>query len=321
MGSGRHPMVDKRAFLFPGQGSQSVGMSKAAYEKSSQVKQLFSKADEILGFSISSIMFEGPEEKLRDTAVTQPALFLASAAGLELLKERDVQAVFGAGHSLGEYSALYAAGVLSFEDALYLVRQRGLLMSEAGTQNPGSMAAVIGLDAAKIEEVCRNASESAAVCAPANFNSDSQIVISGSAPAVKKAMDLATAAGAAKVIQLNVSGAFHSPLMAAAAQKMKSILDTRAFKDAAYPILTNVDAQPTTSASQFKEKLVMQIDHPVRWHESMKKLLELGADSFIEVGSGRVLSTMIKKLDRKKIVLCTDEFESIESLPAGGRGA
>lgn len=314
-------MVDKRAFLFPGQGSQSVGMSKAAYEKSSQVKQLFSKADEILGFSISSIMFEGPEEKLRDTAVTQPALFLASAAGLELLKERDVQAVFGAGHSLGEYSALYAAGVLSFEDALYLVRQRGLLMSEAGTQNPGSMAAVIGLDAAKIEEVCRNASESAAVCAPANFNSDSQIVISGSAPAVKKAMDLATAAGAAKVIQLNVSGAFHSPLMAAAAQKMKSILDTRAFKDAAYPILTNVDAQPTTSASQFKEKLVMQIDHPVRWHESMKKLLELGADSFIEVGSGRVLSTMIKKLDRKKIVLCTDEFESIESLPAGGRGA
>ncbi len=287
-------------------------MAKAAFDKSASVRQLFEQADKIMGFSITSIMFEGPEDKLKDTAITQPALFLASAAGLELLKEKGIQASFGAGHSLGEYSALYAAGVVSFEDALFLVRQRGLLMSEAGIQAPGTMAAIIGLDAAKIEEVCRNASSEGHVCAPANFNSESQIVISGTIAAVQKAMELATAAGAAKVVQLNVSGAFHSPLMGPAAQKMKEILATKTFFNATYPVLTNVDAQSTTNADEFKQKLVKQIDHPVRWHESMKKVLELGAESFIEVGSGRVLSTMIKKLDRKKTVLCTDDFESIE---------
>lgn len=287
-------------------------MGKYAQEKSQTARTLFEKADRTLGFSISSLMFGGPEEKLRDTSITQPALFLASAAALELLKEKGVKASFAAGHSLGEYSALYAAGVLSFEETLHLVRERGLAMNEAGKANPGAMAAIIGLDAAKIEDACRSATSGDWVCVPANYNSDSQIVISGSAQAVSKAMELCQAAGAAKVVQLNVSGAFHSPLMTQAAVKMKGFFDKTNFKTAAFPVIANVDAAPTSDASAFKEKLFKQIDHPVRWHQSLQKLLELGVDSFIEVGSGRVLGTMAKKLDRKKTVLFTDEFETIE---------
>lgn len=305
-------MVGKICFLFPGQGSQSIGMGKMAFEKSAGAHKLFENADQILGFSLSDVMFNGPEEKLKDTSITQPALFLASAAALELLNERGIKATHAAGHSLGEYSALYAAGVIGFEDALYLVRERGLAMTSAALANPGTMAAIIGLEASKVDEVCRTASSDGLVCSPANFNSESQIVISGSTAAVLKAMDLATAEGAAKVVQLNVSGAFHSALMTSAAIKMKGLLEKTKFHDATFPVITNVDVKPTTSANEFKEKLFLQIDHPVRWHESMKKMLELEAESFIEVGSGRVLSTIIKKLDRKKIVLCTDEFESIE---------
>ncbi|MCG3203414.1 MAG: Malonyl CoA-acyl carrier protein transacylase [Elusimicrobia bacterium] len=305
-------MVGKIAFLFPGQGSQCIGMGKLAIEKSPASRQLFEKADHILGFSLSNIMLNGPDDQLRDTAITQPALFVSSAAALELLKEKGIQGAYAAGHSLGEYSALYSSGVFTFEMGVRLVRERGLAMNEGGKANPGTMAAIIGLDSGKIEEVCREAAGDDLICSPANYNSDSQVVISGSLLAVKKAMELATLAGAAKVVQLNVSGAFHSALMGSAAHKMKSVLQQTTFVDSGIPVITNVDAQPTQSASEFKEKLFKQIDHPVRWNESMKKLLELGAESFIEVGSGRVLSTLIKKLDRKKQVYCTDEFETIE---------
>lgn len=304
-------MVANIVFLFPGQGSQAIGMGKYAHDNSPHARRLFEIADEKLGYSLSKLMFEGPEDRLRETVVTQPALFLASAAALELLKEHGIKASFAAGHSLGEYSALYAAGVLSFPDALFLVQERGKLMQEAGTQSSGTMAAVIGLDAAKLEAVCKEASSSDGVCVPANFNSESQIVISGSVKAVEKAMQLAQTAGAAKVVQLNVSGAFHSPLMTTAAQKMKTILDKTTFSNANFPVITNVDAQPTKESADFQQKLFQQIDHAVRWHETLKKAIELSAEAFVEVGSGRVLSTMAKKLDRKKIAVATDDFEAV----------
>lgn len=305
-------MVNKVAFLFPGQGSQAVGMAKNAYTSSAAVKSLFEQADNILGYSITRVMFEGPEEKLKETSVTQPALFLASAAGLELLKERKVSASWAAGHSLGEYSALYAAGVISFQDTLKLVQARGQAMSEAGQTTPGTMAAVIGLDENKIKEICQAASEAAGICVPANFNTESQIVISGTKEGVAKAMELATAAGAAKVVPLSVSGAFHSPLMSSAVKKMMPIIESTSFSKATIPVLTNVDAKPTESPFQFKSKLIQQIDDSVRWHDTLKALIALGAETFIEVGSGKVLSMMIRKLDRKKAVFCTDEIDQLD---------
>ena len=307
----------KIAYLFPGQGSQAVGMGKLSAEASPEARRLAERADQILGFGLSKVMFDGPEDQLKETSVTQPALFVASAMALETLKKRGLAPSWTAGHSLGEYSALYAAGAIDFETGLRLVKERGRLMSEAGKEKPGAMAAVIGLDVAKLEAACREAS-TVGVCAPANYNSESQIVISGESAAVAKAMELATAAGASKVVPLNVSGAFHSPLMSAAAGRMNVFIEAAPFHNAAIPVITNVDATPTTAAPEFKKKLFQQIDHPVRWHESMKKLIELGAEAFIEVGSGRVLSTMAKKLDRKKIAAATDDAESIDKAFSGG---
>lgn len=312
MGSGGDSMVAKIAFLFPGQGSQVIGMGKLAYESSSSAKQLFEQADQILGFSLSKIMFEGPEEKLRETNITQPALFVASAAALELLKERKIQASWAAGHSLGEYSALYAAGVINFENALKLVQARGAAMAEAGQKNPGTMAAVIGLDYEKLNDICKAVTETGSLCVTANFNSESQIVISGSKDGVSKAMEMATAAGAAKVVQLNVSGAFHSPLMITAVEKMKPLIESIQFSNARYPVITNVDAQLTTDGFQFQEKLIQQIDHSVLWNDTLKILISQGAELFVEVGSGKVLSMMVKKIDRKKPVFCTDEIDQLD---------
>ncbi len=304
-------MVGKIAFLFPGQGSQCVGMGKTSAEKSQAAKAIFEKADTALGFSLSQIMFEGPEEKLRETDITQPALFTASAAGLELLKEKGIKPDFVAGHSLGEYSALYAAGVLSFEDALSLVRARGQSMAEAGKQNPGTMAAIIGLGFEKIKEICAEVSSNG-ICVPANYNSESQIVISGNVAAVHAAMEKCNVAGAAKVVALNVAGAFHSPLMKSAAEKMKTIIDKTTFNDARAIVVTNVDAKPVTRGNEFARKLVEQIDHGVLWDPSLKGMNQAGVETYIEVGSGRVLSTMAKKLDRKKNVFCTDDMDTIE---------
>jgi [acyl-carrier-protein] S-malonyltransferase len=296
-------------------------MGKLAFDRSPAAKQLFEQADDVLGFKLSQVMFEGPEEKLRDTAVTQPALFLASAAALELLKEKSISPSIMAGHSLGEYSALYAAGVFDFAVGLKLVQERGRAMNAAATAHPGAMAAIIGLPAAQVEEICKNSSDASSLCAPANFNTESQIVISGDAAAVAKAMARATEQGAPKVVALNVSGAFHSPLMSPAAQTMGRVIESAAFNDARVSVITNVDAQKTTQAADFKTKLVAQIDHAVRWHGSMLKILEENVEMYIEVGSGRVLSTMAKKLDRKKTVLATDDMDSIDkAVPAMGAG-
>lgn len=302
----------KTAFLFPGQGSQSIGMGKIAAEKSTAAAGLIRNADEVLGFSLSQVMFEGPEDKLKQTDITQPALFVASAAALELLKERGLKPDWTAGHSLGEYSALYAAGVLGFEDALRLVRARGKAMNEAATSQAGTMAAIIGLAPEKIASICQEINKSGTVCVPANFNSETQTVISGSLEGIKIAMERCLAEGAAKAVQLNVAGAFHSPLMTSAAEAMKPLIDSVSFQETSIPVVTNVDAKPTTRGSEFKIKLVQQIDHSVLWDQSVKTLINQGAEAFIEVGSGRVLSTMAKKLDRKKTVLSTEDMDTID---------
>jgi [acyl-carrier-protein] S-malonyltransferase len=285
-------------------------MGKADAAASSKAAQLFQQADSILGFSLSQFMFEGPEEKLKDTSVTQPALFTTSAAAFERLKEKGIHTVVVAGHSLGEYSALYAAGVLTFENALKLVQARGKAMQEAAQAHPGAMAAIIGLKSDAVKAICDKINAGGEICNAANFNSDSQTVIAGTVAGVNKAVEEAKAAGAAKAILLNVAGAFHSALMTPAAEKMKGVIESVSFADATIPVITNVDAQATTKAVDFKRKLVEQIDHSVRWDESARAMLPL-ADSFIEVGAGKVLSSMIKRLDRSKTVLWTDDFEAI----------
>lgn len=312
MGGRGAPMVKKIAFLFPGQGSQFVGMGKMHADRLPECAKLFKDADSILGFPLSQIMWEGPEDKLKDTAVTQPALFVASAVALIELKNLGVSPDIVAGHSLGEYSALYAAGVISFVDALKLVASRGNSMKEAAQKTKGTMAAIIGLDAEKIEDICRHVGEEGEVCTPANFNSDTQIVVAGTKKGIVVAMEKAKEAGAMKTVELNVAGAFHSPLMSSAVKKMKPVIDICSFQDSKIPVITNVDAKLTTSGTEFKNKLVQQIDHPVRWNESAERMISEGTETFIEVGPGRVLSSLIKRMAREKNILWTDDLENIK---------
>jgi [acyl-carrier-protein] S-malonyltransferase len=306
-------MVEKFAFLFPGQGSQFIGMGKWASDHSSEAQNLLQDADRILGYSLSKIMLEGPDEELKDTANTQPALYVASALAFEILKSKGIQPSFAAGHSLGEYSALYAAGAFSFETGLKLVQERGRAMKNAGLAQPGAMAAIIGLNETTLVALCQESSTPTDLCVPANFNTETQIVISGHKAAVERTCEKAKTAGALKVVMLNVSGAFHSPLMAEAVHLMSNKLTAAAFENTSIPVLTNVDAQPTHDGLSFKTKLAQQIVQPVRWHDTLLKLNELGTTTYIEVGSGKVLGTMAKKLDRKKTVLFTDEFDAIEA--------
>ncbi len=281
------------AFVFPGQGSQYIGMGRDLYQHA-DAKQLFDKADEIFGFGLSKLCFEGPEEELRQTKNTQPAIFLHSVVIAKLIQS--TRAVMAAGHSLGEYSALVYAGALTFEDGLKLVRLRGELMQRAGIERPGTMAAVVGLEPSVVKEVCSDASATGIVQA-ANFNSPGQIVISGSVEGVRKAMDLAKTRGAKLVKELPVSGAFHSPLMESAREGLKVALEKTEIRNASMPVYANVTASPVQQANEIRSLLNQQLTSPVRWEETIQNMIKNGASMFVELGPGKVLQGLVKRID------------------------
>ncbi len=285
------------AFLFPGQGSQAVGMGQALAAASAPAREAFETADRVLGFELSRLCWNGPEDELKQTLNAQPALLAHSVAALRVLEARGHRPDLVAGHSLGEYSACVASGALDYDDALRLVRRRGELMHGAGSARPGTMAAILGLEAAKVVEVCAAASTADLEVVPANFNAPGQIVISGDVEAVKQACELAKAAGAKRAILLPVSGAFHSPLMKPAADQLAAAIDAVPVHDPRCPILTNVEAVEVRSADAVRSALKRQLTQPVRWEDSMRRLIAARMDHVIELGTGRVLCGLLKSLD------------------------
>lgn len=281
-----------KAFVFPGQGAQFVGMGKPLYDQSSEAKALFTQANQILGFDITEVMFNGPEEAQRQTKVTQPAVFLHSVVLARLFNAAKPEAV--AGHSLGEFSALVASGALSFEDGLRLVSARAQAMQEACELQPSTMAAIIGLDDAKVEEVCAAIPE---VVVPANYNCPGQLVISGSMEGIEKACEQLKAAGAKRAMPLKVGGAFHSPLMEPARQKLADAIEKTQFAKANCPIYQNVDAKPHTDPAEIKANLIKQLTSPVRWAQIVRAMVADGFTDFVELGPGNVLQGLIKKTE------------------------
>lgn len=284
-----------KAYVFPGQGAQFTGMGKDLYETSEEAKTLFEKANEILGFRITDIMFEGEAEELKQTKVTQPAIFLHSTILAKLLGDR-FQPEMIAGHSLGEISALTAAGVLAFEDGLKLVSKRALAMQAACEAEPSTMAAILGLENEVVENVCEKVE---GIVVAANYNCPGQLVISGAVDAVNDACTLLTEAGARRALVLPVGGAFHSPLMEPARAELASAIEATTFNAPACPIYQNVTASAITSPEEIKENLVAQLTAPVRWTQTMQQMIADGVSSFTEVGPGKVLQGLVKKVDRK----------------------
>jgi len=306
-----HGLVNKRAFIFPGQGSQYVGMAKDIYENSTSAKQLVEEAEDAIKFNISKVMFEGPVENLKSTDITQPALFLHSALLLNELKNHNPDVV--AGHSLGELTALYSAESLNFTDAIKLIRKRGEAMLSAGEKESGSMAAIIGMDGETIENICLESSNNGIVqCA--NFNSPGQIVISGSSNSVKKVMTVAKDNGARLVKELVVSGAFHSPLMNHAVELFSTTLDEVNFEDAKVPVYANVTAQTVTAKNEIKELLVKQLTAPVKWQQSIENMINEGVNEFVEIGPGKVLQGLVKRINPNVSIIGIDKYIDLEKL-------
>jgi [acyl-carrier-protein] S-malonyltransferase len=284
-----------KAYIFPGQGAQFVGMGKDLYEQSEQARTLFEQANDILGFRITDIMFEGTIEDLKQTNVTQPAIFLHSVILASVLGD-DFKPDMVAGHSLGEFSALVSAKSLSFEDGLRLVAARANAMQKACEIQPSTMAAIIGLDDFTVEDICLRISD---IVVPANYNCPGQLVISGTIAGVDRACELLTEAGAKRALKLNVGGAFHSPLMEAAKIELEHAIVHTEIKEPVCPIYQNIDAKPYTDPALIKHNLIAQLTGPVRWTQTVKHMLEDGATSFTEVGPGNVLQGLVKKVDRQ----------------------
>ncbi|WP_440601633.1 ACP S-malonyltransferase [Bacillus safensis] len=305
--------MTKIAFLFPGQGSQKIGMGKDLFDQEAVSKAVFEEADNTLGFDLSSMIFEGDAEELTLTYNAQPALLTTSIAILKKFEESGIKADYAAGHSLGEYTALVAAGALSFKDAVYAVRKRGELMNEAVPAGEGAMAAILGLDKAALVEVTKEVTESGHRVELANLNCPGQIVISGTAKGVELASEKAKEKGAKRAIALEVSGPFHSALMKPAAEKFTDVLSKLDIADAKTPVISNVTADIVTSRDDIETKLIEQLYSPVRFEESVERLIDLGVTTFIEIGPGKVLSGLVKKVNRRLTTISVSDQETIEA--------
>ena len=302
--------MGKIAFVFPGQASQYPGMGRELSEKYPAARAVFEEADKALGFSISQMCFAGSEEELKLTANTQPAILTCSVAVHRVLAEKGITPDFVAGHSLGEYSALIAAGSLKFSDAVQLVRKRGQYMQEAVPAGKGAMAAIMGLSPAVVTDVCKRAAEGE-VCSPANLNSPEQTVVSGDAGAVKRAVEIASQSGAKRAVILAVSAPFHSALMMPAQERLEKDLQKTEFSSLRMPLVTNVDADTITTGEEARDALTRQVSMPVRWEESVRLLYEEGVNTFVEVGPGRVLVGLLRQIERSVGALNVEDEKSL----------